>query len=269
MGDVNTTSIYSLMSDNNQFTLRKIHESIYLVTFPTQYDVNMHFLRPQEFYESANPNFRGETFSLFEFMRWYSVERDGHNGTFTYTSDWSGFNTPSWVLEELYCHKTIPDENEYDITMRAIYTTVRRLEGPKQKFYIVGCVEKGSALDHELAHGLFYIDDEYREEQMKNIDDMVAKRGVEVKDAIFKGLLEEGYCADMLNDELQAYMSTYLTDRIQVNLCELDIDSPRKITWLCKPFVETFERYAVKADMPWRTVKKRSARKKGEKKDAA
>ena len=250
------------MTNADKFTLRKIRESIYLATFPTQYDVNMHFVRAQEYYESPNPQFRGETFKLLDFMRWYSVDRKGSNGTFSYTDDWSGFNIPSWVLEEVYVHKNIPDENDYDITMRALYETVRRLDGPKSKFYIIGCVEHGTALDHELAHGLFYAEDGYREAQLKHIEDMVAKRGKNIREVIYDTLIADGYCADVLADELHAYMATGISGSMEAHLFDLGFDSPRKLTNLRKPFIDTFERWALTADMPWRTVKRHKKKDK-------
>ncbi|MEK7106247.1 MAG: ABC transporter ATP-binding protein, partial [Patescibacteria group bacterium] len=67
--------------------------SIYLVEAPTQYALASTFLRFQEHYES--PKFRGQFFSLEEFMDWYAEEY----GNFTYYKDWTGFNIPSYILK--------------------------------------------------------------------------------------------------------------------------------------------------------------------------
>ena len=241
--------------------LRKLKDHVYLVTYEKQFDVNMLFCRAQEFYECVNPDFRGKPFKMLDYIRWYSTDRDGSDGTFTYTTDWSGFNLPSHLLEELYCKQNIPDENDYDILMRSIYETLRREEGPDQKFYLAGTTEKGSALDHEMAHALWYVDDVYHEKQQANLEKIDEKHGPEIREAIRTALLKEGYCEEVVDDEAQAYLSTGLGGLLECYLSDLGFEK-RKLTYLLKPFKDVFEEHVQSADMPWRTVTKKKRKKK-------
>ena len=96
-------------------SLKQVLPKIFLLTFDNHYDLCMHFLRYQEFYES--PKYRQQPFNLLELIRWYSNTYG--DGDFTYTNDWAGFNIPSWVLND-FKEKTITDLNQYDRFMLAI-----------------------------------------------------------------------------------------------------------------------------------------------------
>jgi hypothetical protein len=56
----------------------------------------MTFLRYQEFYESPSKKFRGKSYKLLDFMKWYASENDG---IFTYPRDWAGFNFPGSIID--------------------------------------------------------------------------------------------------------------------------------------------------------------------------
>lgn len=251
------------MPATQEYKLRKLRDHVYLLTFEKQYDLNMHFLRAQEYYESANDEFRGKPFSLWEYIRWYAVDRDGSKGTFTYTTDWSGFNIPSTVLEKLYFGDVLAKINEpltpYDKTMIDICTQLRSMEGDA-KYYLAGATEKGSALDHEMAHALWFVEPEYRREQEANLAHMDKKYGKDARKLIRDALIKEGYCDDVVDDESQAYLSTGLGGLLESNLSTIGLEG-RKLTWARKPFIATYEKWVVTADMPWRTVKKKKRKK--------
>ena len=243
------------------YQLREVCDHVYLVTYEKQFDVNMLFLRAQEYYECMNSDFRGKPFKLLEYIRWYSLEREGSNGTFTYTTDWSGFNLASETIEALYCNENIPDENDYDTTMRSIYETLRRKEGPDQKFYLAGTKEKGAALDHEMAHALWYVNDEYHDKQVANLNHIDEKYGPEVRKVTANALLKEGYCEKVIDDEAQAYFAIGLAGVLECDLSDLGYEK-RKLTYLLKPFKDTFEEHISSIDMPWRTVIEKKKKKK-------
>lgn len=230
------------------FRLRKIYEHIYMLTFPEQYDVNMHFLRLQEFYESPCDQFRGKPFKILDFMRWYAVERDGATNIFTYTDDWSGFNIPSWVFESLFVELNIPDENQYDVNMRAIYETIRQREGDS-KFYLVGCKEKGPAIEHELAHGLWHVEPKFKSKMNRHITRM-KKMHPEAYDAISRALIKEGYTPDVIDDEIQAYLSTGIAG-VAVSYLAHEGYEGEKLQQLKKPFEKVLVEYRDKSDLPW------------------
>lgn len=72
--------------------LQKITDKIYHLHFDKQYDLAMHFLRYQEYYECPNDRFYKNSFTLAEFMHWYAKEY----GSFSYPEDWGGFNLMLW-----------------------------------------------------------------------------------------------------------------------------------------------------------------------------
>lgn len=187
--------------------LGEVLPRIYHLRMSSAYDLAMHFLRAQEYYES--PKFRGRLFTLVEYMEWYSKEKG--SGAFTYPKDWSGFNVPSSVLLEVYGKPgVIPDPNKYDALMSLI---VARLDEDAQKrpFYLIGTSGTGDdegALYHEIAHGLYYTDRKYRNqmnELLKKMDSL-GHRVARIKAGEI--LSKMGYHYSVCDDELQAYCAT-------------------------------------------------------------
>ncbi len=149
------------------FSIKEIYPHIYHLHFGSGYDVAMHFLRFQEYYES--PKFYKKIFTLIEYMEWYAKKHG--EGAFTYPSDWSGFNDPSWVLNEVR-DAEIPDPNKYDRFMFNLIDTVREKEGA-HAYYFIGTSKESSdgagksdvaVLDHEIAHAFFTVRSDYRRE---------------------------------------------------------------------------------------------------------
>ncbi len=148
------------------------------------------FLRFQEHYES--PKFRGKIFTLAEFKRWYKADRKSK--TFTYYTDWSGFNIPSKVL--------VPFKSGlFDPLSSREKRLLDALSLDKGKFYIIGTYESKSSgtLDHEIAHALYYTDKNYKAEIDK------ALKGVDFS-PIRKKLMLMGYCKEVLPDETHAFL---------------------------------------------------------------
>jgi len=174
----------------------KLADKIHLLTFENQKDITSTFLRFQEHYES--PNFRGKIFSLNEFKQWYiKTSPNGvMSGKFTYYSDWNGFNIPSYVLKPFYDGKFDPlseQENELlDIFKNEI-----------SPFYIIGVHEGMKKMDqllnHEIAHGLFYTNDNYRIEVLQTLSQFDIEA---IKDELRS---KAGYHEEVMNDEVHAY----------------------------------------------------------------
>lgn len=183
--------------------------AIFLAEFDSQYDLAMLFLRYQEYYESANPKFKGKMFTLVDFMEWYASK---HEGVFTYPSDWAGFNVPDWVINDV-SHR-IPDFNKYDLEMRSIVSNIKTKLSSRRKtyassnagkFYLIGAVKgQWDIIDHEIAHGLYYLNESYR----KEMDSLVKKMPENEKAEMFDYLKKLGYAKKVWKDETQAYLST-------------------------------------------------------------
>ena len=72
---------------------------------------------------------------------------------------------------------------------------------------------------HELCHGLYYTNSEYRE-RMDDITKNIAKSSLQ---KFSKNLKSKGYCSSVLLDEIQAYMATEKTNAISKGIANLDI----------------------------------------------
>jgi len=171
-------------------------DRIHLLIFPTQRDVTSTLLRFQEYYES--PKFRGKIFSLEEFKRWYVANSPNgiKTGEFTYYTDWNGFNIPSYVLQPFRDGKFNP-LSEQERKFLDIF------KDEQEPFYIIGVHQAtkklSSFLKHEIAHGLFYTDANYRGE----VQSLLSQSDIE---SIKRELRSKaGYHEQVLEDECQAY----------------------------------------------------------------
>ncbi|MBN1175138.1 ABC transporter ATP-binding protein [Candidatus Woesearchaeota archaeon] len=169
-----------------------ITSKIFLLVFDTQVELSSTFLRFQEHYES--PKFRNKIFSLEEFKEWYIKDQ----GKFSYYTDWNGFNIPSKILKPFYEGKFNP-LSEKEKQLLSLFKNI------KGNFYIIGVHRKHKSipdlLNHEIAHGLFYTDKEYKNKAsgiIKKYDTTKIQNELSSKG---------GYHKSVLLDEVHAYGS--------------------------------------------------------------
>ena len=176
--------------------VKEIYTNLFLYTFPNQYELASTFIRLQEFYESPYKEIKGKYFTLETFMDLYAKD---NKDKFTYFEDWNGFNVPGdivWEFQDLYAG----DLNEKEANLLN-----KKDELVKDDFYIIGIVEgEVDTLSHEIAHGLYYLNKNYKREMSKLINNMP----ILLKQRVEKYLLNIGYCKVVLKDELQAYFAT-------------------------------------------------------------
>lgn len=184
----------------NEFKLTEVKPRIFFLNFKETYNMSMHFVRYQEHYESPSPRFRGKAFSLINFMEWYS-KKYGH-GAFTYPSDWGGFNIPGNIISNVN-KLGIPDPNKYDKEMLNIWLKCSK-KYIDNKFYLIGAVGKNGAMKHEIAHGFFYTQPEYKKEMLALVNALKPS----IRNRIFNFLRDIGYTPKVYKDECQAYLST-------------------------------------------------------------
>ena len=136
------------------------------------------------------PHFHGRIFTLEQYMDWYVAE----NGAFTYFQDWSGFNVPSTAFQPFY-------EGKFDPLTRKEERLLGLFGNLQGRFYVIGIFDGGKkgTLTHELAHALFFIDDDYRQAVRE------AMRGYDTS-ALERQLAKEGYARHVIPDEVQAYI---------------------------------------------------------------
>jgi hypothetical protein len=203
------------------YKIVEVRDRVFAVIMEDDYARPMTFLRVQEYYESPNPEFRGKNFNIWDFIEWYS--RD-HKDAFTYAFDWGGFNIPLPIAWECYegkekgkkqmydCVRSMPDtwKSKWDETMKDIIWEVQsRMFNKKSKrdmnAYIIGAKDtENSTFQHEVAHGLYYTNKEYKE-LMDEITETI-----EWQDYLKfeKNLLDMGYTAAVIPDEIQAYLTS-------------------------------------------------------------
>lgn len=156
----------------------------------SQEELGLTFMRFQEHYESDNPKFRGNIFTLGQLKHWYSETYGANN----YHTTWIGFNFPSKVLvpfkQGLFDPLTIEEQRLLEL-----------FRYRQDNFYIIGA-QNNSVLRHELAHALYASNIKYKTE----IDVFLKKNQKKLKKINFY-ILSKGYCKDVLNDEIQAYIT--------------------------------------------------------------
>ena len=177
----------------------KLADHIYFVRFKTQYDCCSTMLRFQEHYESPNAQFRKYPFDLETFMDWYAKV----NGNFTYYSDWSGFNIPSYILSEFYHGGFDPLSFKEEMFLDMFANE----QG--EKFYIIATYTMDNdkkwekeVIKHELAHALWYVNDEYK----KQVNKILKTADKDAYDKFRATLIRKGYAAPVMKDEFQAYL---------------------------------------------------------------
>ena len=168
----------------------KITDKIFLLVFKNQKEMASTFLRFQEYYES--PEFRRKVFTLKEDKKWYSSVR----GSFSYYTDWNGFNIPSYVLKPFV-------KGKFDPLSKKEGAVLELFSKKRGKFYVIGVHKRSkgtlSTLKHEIAHGLFYTDNGYNKEVVKLLSGFdLSKLKKEL------GSLG-GYHDGVLDDEAHAY----------------------------------------------------------------
>ena len=175
-----------------KITKQSINEKIFLLGFETQVELCSTFLRFQEYYES--PEFKGKIFTLDEYKKWYS----GIKGSFSYYTDWSGFNIPSEAL--------IPfQEGKFDPLSSEEHQLLDMVENLQHPYYIIGVSgdldsdQKRKLINHEIAHGLFNTNSGYKADVLN----VLAQYNLDE----FKNCLRSmgGYHESVLDDEINAY----------------------------------------------------------------
>jgi hypothetical protein len=213
----------------SQITLFEMYPKIYAVVIKDDKLRARVFMRYQEFYESDSETFRGKGFKWYDYVKHYKEKTK--NDYFSYHEDWAGYNIPCTSIES--CIATIPDINFYDLIMFSIVDTIKSKTNGNN-FYLIGIDqstgEDPSLIFHEMAHGLWFVNSVYRVKQSKNIERM----NPSVRNNLSKKISGMGYGENVVDDEIQAYLSTGIGSNMTMikNIKEAQI-----------PFKETFDTY--------------------------
>ena len=158
---------------------------------------NWGWIRIQEFYESPDNLVRG-----FHNTIEHIIERElFNNNEFTYLQDWDGFNVPGHIWD-LFFIKHSQDVRDIEKEMA---NAVANLVDTNSIYYVIGSSAKShrSTIHHEIRHGLWYLYDDYRRE----ILEVLSRYKL---DGLKRDLKKMGYCDEVIDDEIQAYVLTGL-----------------------------------------------------------
>lgn len=198
------------------------NDNIVHLMFSSQKELTMTMCRPQEYYECNSTKLRGKVFTFEEFIDHY-VRDDGY---FDYFNFWSGFNIPGYVLEEFFSRFT-PTDREKELRK------VTRKFKNKMYYVIAAISEDKRTIRHELVHAYYYLDPVYKQ----NVDVIIRHMRKNVRTSMTKELKSWGYASHVMNDEINAYITTsthkYLTEDMDLSLSKEDM----------KPFTDLAKRF--------------------------
>ena len=188
------------------YKIEEVRPNVFAVIVKDHYHRAMLFLRVQEFYESPNPEFRGKNFNIWDYIEWYSRR---NKDVFTYTFDWGGFNIPLKTAWDCY-DKLKENESPYDEVMDNIIRSIEMKMFNKKNTrnwngYIIGAPSTDDdTFEHEVCHGLYATNKQYKE----LVDEVTIAIPLKEYQIFRKNLMKMGYNGIVIDDEIQAYLST-------------------------------------------------------------
>jgi hypothetical protein len=97
--------------------------------------------------------------------------------------------------------------------MFSVVDTIKQQVG-SDNYYLIGIDQSNgedpSLIFHEVAHGLWFSSPIYKRKQMNNIE----KMNEHVRDSVAKKITGMGYGENVVDDEIQAYLSTGIGDNM-------------------------------------------------------
>ena len=160
--------------------------------------MNSMLVRIQEFSDSAG--FKDKIFTLEEFADWWTV----NEGSWNYYTDTNGLNFPGTNLRPFYMGEFSPLADKEKRILELFEDQMGRLD----EIYIIGTYRMTDTI-HEEAHGLYYLDKQYRkkvDKELKNIPKRLRK-------AAYKELREGYYHPSTFKSEMNSYILDAKRDR--------------------------------------------------------
>ncbi len=204
------------------FKLEKIkNHNIYYFKYDKAQYLSWAFIRIQEFYESPNLLIRGCFNTIDDIIK---SELDD-TGEFTFFEDWGGFNIPGHIWNYFFC--------KYRNCLRDVEVKMQKELSKLDTgcdFYVIGSSkdEPSSTFEHEIRHGLWYLYDDYRRDMLKVLKVHPVKQ-------LRKQLLGMGYCKEVINDEVQAYVLAGLDESMkmtkEIKNLKVDLKKIEKRFW--------------------------------------
>lgn len=176
----------------------KLNNKRLLLEFPTYREMNLSCFRITEFSEGPD-SLRGRIFDMVEFIDAYA-EVDGKLEYFYF---WEGHNWSKKVFNEWF------DINKNIYLSGRETTILSQINQVDEDGYIVSVVEgdKGT-LRHELSHGLFFDNEEYRNSAIEILKELSPETHFKYKNC----LINKNYNEAVILDEMHAYLAAWNED---------------------------------------------------------
>jgi len=187
-------------------TLTQIKPKLYHVEFDAKYRLILAMVRMQVFYESQYKEIRGKVFTLEDLIA--CTMRD--SGMFSYFEDVVACNVPGDVVQDFF--------DAYGMKLNKRERALRELLPKMNGAYLIATAEGSDSLDHEIAHGFYYLNKKYRRSMDAITTDLPDK------DSLTVALIKLGYSADLVDDEIQAYLATTQLSELPTLFPDFDID---------------------------------------------
>lgn len=175
--------------------LKEICNNLFYIGFNKTKNQNETFVRFHGSYE--NPKFHDTIFTKKQFDKWFKKNtEEGMDLGIDFYSMQAGFNIPDYVFTSFVKRKFDPLSNKE----KKLLNEVKKIS--KEKFYVISSLQRDkSTFNHEVAHGLFYLNSEYKKD-MKNFFKTIDNDDyVKMQDFINS---ESLYSEERINDEIHA-----------------------------------------------------------------
>ena len=191
-------------------TLTQPFTNVYLLSCENKQSLAEVMMRMQEHYESPFPEIVGQYVDrdLYESLYIERISKPLYDKNYcTYAEDWGGFNVPSHAVRSFY---ELHDEYDLDCMEYSLKHMLEDALSGDDKFYLIAIHEdqpidfKSTTYLHELAHAFYYLDPIYK----SHMDSLVGELPKRMYAGLKKELLRDGYTEGVVDDEIQAYLST-------------------------------------------------------------
>lgn len=199
--------------------IEEVFPGLVLVSSKSQFLIKSAFMRAQALYDSPYLPEWDESYLTHQDIIDSTLHRESR---FDYYQNSLGFNIPGTVLDLVWNLPGITEEE--GILLEALNSKYSEF----RDIYLIGCYDKSDSLvlNHEIAHGLYYLSDEYRFKCRELIYNHPDPSNMILKLSDF--LLSSGCSYTSLVDELQAYLSTssdqFFIQEMGLMNSEIDLD---------------------------------------------
>lgn len=172
-----------------------LHPKIVILKFKNQYEMNMSMMRAEEF--SENSKIRGKILDLEPFMDTMASQQE--DGNFHYTNEVLGTNMDWHTLCRFNLHALgVLTERE-----RRVFASLECFRYCPN-FCIISVFKYDEILKHELAHALYFMDEEYKDKS----DELSSSLSPTCVRKITEWLRSKSYHRSAYMDEFQAFLSS-------------------------------------------------------------